>query len=80
MQRAEPAPVLIGLERHTALGPTAAARLLGLPYVSYAQYRSGLRQLKRQHLNHIKAVMRLDPRALRQHIEDSTNAEQQSLS
>ncbi len=65
-----PHPKLLQFESHTALGPTFAARLLGLPYISYAQYRSGTRPLKKQLVFHMEAVMLLEPEVLRQLIAE----------
>jgi hypothetical protein len=58
--RTEPNPTLIDFERQTELGPTFAARLLGLPYISYAQYRSGTREIKPCHIKHIEVILLLD--------------------
>lgn len=56
-----PNPTLVDFERRTNLGPTFAARVLGLPYVSYAQYRAGMRDLKLVHLRHIEVILLLSP-------------------
>lgn len=52
-------PVLLRFEKATKLGPTFAARLLGVAYPTYAQYRSGRRELPLYHQRHIEALMRL---------------------
>ena len=57
-------------EAHTRLGPTFAARLLGLPYISYAQYRSGARKLKTCHRYHMEALMLLDRDTLKARISE----------
>lgn len=61
-------PIIVSLEAHTGLGPTFAARLLGLPYVSYTQYKTGKRELKDVHIRHIELVMFLDPDQLQEWI------------
>jgi hypothetical protein len=66
-------PLLLELESHTALGPTYAARLMGLAYVTYAQCRCGSRPLKLYHARHIEALLRLEPKVLRALIQDHTN-------
>lgn len=55
---------LLQFEQSTALGPTRAARLLGVAYPTYAQYRSGLRPLQPYHANHIQALLLLSKPAL----------------
>lgn len=65
----EPHPTFIDFERKTELGPTHAAKLLGLPYVSYAQVRAGMRPLKRCHVLHIEVILLLPPERLEQLIE-----------
>ncbi len=62
-------PIIVALEVHTGLGPTFAARLLGLPYVSYTQYKTGKRELKDAHIRHIELVMFLDPDQLQEWIK-----------
>lgn len=52
-------PTILGFEKATALGPTYAARLLGVAYPTYAQYRSGRRPLQRYHERHIEALLLL---------------------
>ncbi len=65
----EPHPTFIEFERRTSLGPTHAAKLLGLPYVSYAQVRSRMRPLKRCHVLHIEVILLLPPETLQKLIE-----------
>lgn len=52
-------PLLLRLEQRIALGPTYAARMMGLAYVTYAQYRSGRRALQLYHERHIEALLAL---------------------
>lgn len=66
--RAEPHPILTNFERHIGLGPTFAARVLGLPYITYAQYRSGTRPLKLSHERHIEVILLLTVPAREQYI------------
>lgn len=63
-------PVLRELERQTALGPTYAARLLGMAYITYAQCRSGRRQLQLYHERHIESLLALSPEALAKLIKE----------
>lgn len=65
--------VLLDFEVRVDLGPTFAARLLGVAYPTYAQYRSGRRVLPDYHRNHIQALLALSPRALRTLIEEHAN-------
>ena len=51
--------VLLNFERSTELGPTFAARLLGVAYPTYAQYRSERRELPLYHANHIEVLLLL---------------------
>lgn len=76
MKAKQPNRTLLALELHTGLGPTFAARLLGLPYISYAQYRSGHRELKRTHLYHVEVLMKLEPKALKKRIEEVVYADE----
>lgn len=55
---------LINFEREVALGPTFAAKLLGVSYSIYAQYRSGRRPLQTYHRNHVRVLLRLSKRDL----------------
>lgn len=68
--RTDPANATIAaFEAHIELGPTFAARLLGVAYPTYAQYRSGRRSLPQYHVNHIHALLGLSPVALGKQIE-----------
>lgn len=60
---------LLRLEKATALGPTYAARLLGVAYPTYAQYRSGRRSLPKYHVRHIEVIMLLSDKNLNLLIE-----------
>lgn len=64
---------LTSFEAHVRLGPTFAAKLLGVAYPTYAQYRSGRRVLPRYRLNHIQALLLLPEPALRALIEEHVN-------
>lgn len=66
--RAAPNPVLLDFEKRTELGPTFAARVLGTPYISYAQYRSGARAMKLSMERHIEVILLLSERARAEHI------------
>ncbi len=61
--------ILISFEKATGLGPTFAAKLIGIAYVTYAQYRNGSRPLQKYHAQHIEAILLLPERALRQLID-----------
>jgi hypothetical protein len=45
------------IEARLSLGPTHVACLLGLPYISYAQYRNGTRELKLFHVRHMELIL-----------------------
>ena len=51
--------ILLRFEKSIGLGATYAARLLGVAYPTYAQYRSGRRELPLYHQRHIDALLRL---------------------
>lgn len=51
--------ILLRFEKSIGLGATYAARLLGVAYPTYAQYRSGRRELPLYHQRHIEALLRL---------------------
>ncbi len=61
---------LMQLELAIGLGPTYAARMLGIAYPTYAQYRSGRRPLQLYHDLHIEALLLLPPAKLSRLIED----------
>lgn len=65
----KPNPVLVAFETRTSLGPTFAARLLGMEYPTYAQYRSGRRPLKDTTIRHIDLLLFLTPAQLQEWIE-----------
>ena len=75
---AEPSPLLVDFEKRTGLGPTFAARLLGIPYISYAQYRSGTRTMKLSMLRHIEVILLLSERARADHIRKALHGIQDS--
>lgn len=60
--------ILIDFEFHTGLGPTYAARLLGVAYQTYAQYRSGKRVIPLYIKRHMDLVTALPPELLNSHI------------
>jgi hypothetical protein len=64
MPTTAPNPLLVSLESRTGLGPTYAAALLGMPYITYSQYRSGKRPLKSTVVRHIELVLFLNPEQL----------------
>ncbi len=49
-------PIIIDFEFHTGLGPTYAARFLGVAYSTYAEYRRGTRSLPKYIHRHIQTV------------------------
>lgn len=55
---------LVAFERMCGVGPTRAARVLGVAYPTYAQYRSGRRELPLYHHLHIAALKLLSKEAL----------------
>lgn len=70
--------VLIQFEKHTQLGPTYAAELLGVAYSSYAQVRSGSRPLQAYTLRHIQALALLPPETLGQLIKEHVRGRSES--
>lgn len=69
--------VLLQFEKHTRLGPTYAAELLGMAYSTYAQVRNGRRDLQSYTQRHIQALMLL-PRdtlttLISEHVRDGWN-------
>lgn len=57
-------PVLLNFEARVGLGSTYASALLGTAYPTYAQYRSGRRDLPLYHHRHIEALLLLEPAVL----------------
>lgn len=51
--------LLLNFEKATGLGSTYAARLLGVAYPTYAQYRSERRELPLYHSKHIEVLLLL---------------------
>ena len=68
-----PHPVLTYFEEQTGLGPTLGAKLLGLPYITYAQYRSYKRPWKVCHERHIEVILMLEPKVRSAYIERVTH-------
>ena len=66
---------LVEFEATVALGPTYAARLLGVSYSIYAQYRSEHRALPRYHRNHIQALLRVPRRELTKLIKEHAHGQ-----
>jgi hypothetical protein len=66
-------PTLLHFEKVIKLGPTFAARMLGVAYPTYAQYRSGRRELQKYHARHIEALLLLPKPALNKLIERHAN-------
>ena len=65
--------VLVAFEESVGLPPKQACLLLGIAYVTYAHYRSGLRPLPPYHVRHIATIGLLNQRQLKTLIEDVTN-------
>lgn len=65
----KPHAILVDFETRAGLGPTFAARLLGIPYISYAQYRNHSRPLKPTLTYHMEVLLLLDSRVLKARIE-----------
>lgn len=59
MATTSPVPIFNDIERHLSLGPTHVAVFVGMPYISYAQYRSGLRKMKLVHVRHFELILLL---------------------
>lgn len=66
---ARPNPILIDFEQRIQRGPTFAARVLGMPYITYAQYRSGVRPFKLVHRRHIEVILLLPAETRETYIE-----------
>lgn len=61
--------ILTTLEEMTHLGPTKVAVLLGIAYPTYAQYRSGRRELPAYHTNQAELLHLLTRDQLAAYIE-----------
>lgn len=61
--------ILTTLEERSELGPTKAATLLGIAYPTYAQYRSGRRELPAYHVNQVELICMLTQKQLTDYIE-----------
>lgn len=64
---------LVNFERAVNLGPTFAAKLLGVSYSTYAQYRSESRRLPKYHRNHVQCLLLLPQRSLARMIREHVN-------
>jgi hypothetical protein len=64
--------ILLHFEKATGLGPVNSARLLGIAYATYAQYRSELRPLQTYHARHIEALLLLSRSSLDRLIKEHT--------
>lgn len=61
---------LYEFEAALGLGPTYAARLIGVAYPTYAQYRSLRRELPLYHSRHIEVLQALPHAVLEQFIKE----------
>jgi hypothetical protein len=77
MDAHKPNPLFLRFEAHTGLGPTQAARLLGIPYITYAQRRSGMRPVKTEHVFHMEVVMLLRKSVLKDRIKEVVHGNQE---
>jgi protein tyrosine phosphatase (PTP) superfamily phosphohydrolase (DUF442 family) len=66
--------LLLELEKNYAIGPTFAARLLGVAYPTYAAYRSGSRALQLYHERHVQSLMMHSDAQRQQLIQEHLNA------
>ena len=65
---------MIDFEGRVGLGPTRVAALLGIAYITYAQYKSTRRELPEYHQRHLLALTLLHDRGLlEQHLKDITH-------
>lgn len=65
---------MIDFEAHVGLGPVRVAQLLGIAYITYAQYKSSRRELPPYHRHHMLALWLLyEHGMLPQHLKDITN-------
>jgi len=62
-------PLIATLETRTGLGPIRCARLLGWPYITYAQFKSLKRELKDHQARYIELVLFLESDQLAEWIE-----------
>ncbi len=65
--------ILLDFEKRLGVGPVAAARVLGGAYPTYAQYRSGLRDLPTYHAHHIEVLLVENQRAKERIIQERIN-------
>lgn len=65
---------MLDFEARVGLGATRVAALLGIAYITYAQYKSSRRELPQYHQHHMHALTLLHARGLLdQHVKDITN-------
>ena len=64
---------LIDFERRIGLGSTYAARVLGVAYPTYANYRNESRPLPRYHARHIRHFLMLPVDVRKKELEVITN-------
>lgn len=62
-------------EQHVGLPPKQACRLLGIAYVTYAHYKSGMRPFPPYHSRHIRTIMMLNRTQLRQLIAEVSDGD-----
>lgn len=67
-------PILLAFEAELALGPTFAARLLGVAYPTYAHYRSGKRELPLYHYRHVETFLALSASERARLVKDHAHA------
>lgn len=67
--------ILLDFEQRTELGPTAACRLLGIAYATYAHYRSEHRKLPGYHVSHIRHLLNAPPAYLAAVITEEIHGE-----
>lgn len=64
--------ILVDFELRTGLGSTAACKLIGIAYPTYAAYRSNARPLQPYHRNHVEDLLLLPKRTLNKLIKERT--------
>lgn len=62
--------LILNFESRTGLGPVLAAKLLGYPYSTYAQFKNNKRAIKPYLRNHIYAVLLLPDDSLSRLIQE----------
>lgn len=66
--------LLVDFEIYANIESPAAAKVLGVAYPTYAQYKSGFRKLQRYHRFHIETLRALPQRKLIALIKERTDA------